>query len=165
MEAESFFHAESWEQLTFRDMGREEEENAWIAGTAMDQQAVTRNGWHVESVTDRHAQCNNCLGSKSTPIKCQIVPAVATMSSSNSPPTLARANEAALIEGDNQNELLLLPCQAMEHNCKFNLTSIGHRDSSDEMGDPKLFAEDQMAPFAFDGRKLHHKKRKPNEKD
>ena len=54
IEAESLFHMDLWEQLTFRSMGREKEEKAWIAGTTADKCVATRKGWHVETVTGRH---------------------------------------------------------------------------------------------------------------
>ena len=66
IEAESVFYAKSWEQFTFRPIGRNDEENTWIAYVDMGQCTVTKKVSHVESVAGRNAQCNNSLGSKPT---------------------------------------------------------------------------------------------------
>ena len=89
--------------------------------------------------------------------------AVSVVSSFNLPLALLRVNEAVLIKDDNQNESLLHPCQAISHNCKFNLAPMGYRDSNNEMGNPKLSVDDQITLFNFNGRKLFRSIRKPIE--
>ena len=115
------FYAELWEQLTFRSMGRNEEENMWIVDAAVDRCRVTKKGWYIESVTSRCVQCNNYLGNKSTFTKCQIVSTIIVTSSLNLPPTLVRANEAVLIEDDNQKNLCYIHIKRW--NMTVNLTS------------------------------------------
>ena len=53
----------------------------------------------------------------------------------------------------------------MEHDCKFNLTPIGYRDSNAEIGDPKSSVDNQIMPFNFDGRKLFQSIRKLTEEE
>ena len=72
-----------------------------------------------------------------------------------------RVHEGVLIEDSDQSESLLHPCQAMAHDCKFNLIPIGHSDANHTSGDPKMIVDENEINFQFDGRKLFQTTRKP----
>ena len=79
----------------------------------------------------------------------------------NLKPTILRVYEGALMDDDTQKESILHPCQAMAHQCRFNLTSMGCLDANEQPGKPHVMIEGMEMPFLFDGRKVHQKIRKP----
>ena len=128
MEAKSALRVEARCHLTTRSLGeRNEEEIMWIADADAEQCAAKEKVWHAERTAGRRARREDFLGSKSSFTKFKIASAVAAMSALSLPSTLEKENEAALIEDDNQCESLLHPCQAIDCDCKFNLTLAGCR--------------------------------------
>ena len=79
--------SEAWYHLSLQSFDERDEESAWIEGATADQ--------YVKITLDRRAWRRNCLGSKLTPAKDKIAPALIA------PPTLARVSDTALIEDEN----------------------------------------------------------------
>ena len=83
----------------------------------------------------------------------------------NLKPTFLRVHERALMDDENQRESLLHPFQEIEHHCKSNLTPTYHKDTNDNMRDPKLLVEDKDVSFNSDGRKIFQTIGKPTESE
>ena len=62
-----------------------------------------------------------------------------------------KVNEALLIENEEENESLLRSFQAMDCECRFNLTPIGHVGANNEPGDPSIVVNDDKLLFQHDG--------------
>ena len=58
------------------------------------------------------------------------------------------------MDDENQQESLLHPHHAIEHQLKFNSTPMGFTDANNQSGNPQMIVKCMAMPFLFYGRKM-----------
>ena len=139
-----------WEKLIIRhNTTANEDARILTCDAAADQCAVVKKAWHVDERTNRSAMCRGHVGDKTQ--KLDIASACSIAYGEGLLPMSIKANEALLIDNEEENESLSHPFQAMDCGCRLNLTPIGHTDANNEPGDPSIVVNDDKLLFQHDG--------------
>ena len=162
MEADSNAPPELWDSSCFQSMVADlkEEKHALTHVIEADRFTIKRNAQHAHAPSSRHEACNDHSDTTNA-TKCQLASRCTFIEGENIKPTPLRVHEGVLMDDENQWEYLLHPCQAMAHQCRFNLTPMGYLDTNSKPGEPHMIVEHMETPFLFDGRNIFQCIRKP----
>ena len=133
--------------------------------TGADQSTCGGDAWIPVFDTGEKVRCNGYYqgqDAKEGPI-VPIMSLVTCIDLPNEEPILLLIHQACYIKDRGQTESLVLPYQAMEHGVTFDLTPIGYRNASSDLGKQCMTIEDKEFPLIFDGRKTFLNIRRPSE--